>query len=189
MMRRWQKTLASLRCASIVALQAGKWSPRCRPTAASSTKISSWLRNHSRARLSLMAPGNASRHLTSTRCLFLCSFASAERVSPRRLVDFRNLPDDGGPIANFRFLYRSRGMSLVGHVGSLLRCRHLTDALKREMIIPRSPTPPPPAFAALSAEDLRRLAMERFEQLRVSRSFIRLLNILILAEWQCQGRK
>ncbi|KAK6199637.1 Peptidyl-prolyl cis-trans isomerase cyp10 [Pestalotiopsis sp. IQ-011] len=61
-------------------------------------------------------------------------------------VDFEDLDDL--PLAVFRFMYRSR------------------DALKREMIIPRTPTPPPPSFTALSEEELRRLARERFEQLR-----------------------
>ncbi|KAF7521556.1 hypothetical protein G7054_g12413 [Neopestalotiopsis clavispora] len=77
------------------------------------------------------------------------TFRATERSRLPRYVDFRELPEDGGqPIAIFRFMYRSR------------------DALKREMVIPRSPTPSPPRFNALSDAELRRLARERFNQLQ-----------------------
>lgn len=64
-----------------------------------------------------------------------------------RYVDWKPLDDDRD-LVKFRFLYRSR------------------DALKREMVIPRSPTPPSSTFTALSDAELRRLARERFEQLQ-----------------------
>ncbi|ETS79320.1 hypothetical protein PFICI_09173 [Pestalotiopsis fici W106-1] len=87
--------------------------------------------------------GKAISHGTTLR--------SKEQITKPYWVDFRHLPEDNKqPIARFRFLYRSR------------------DALKREMIIPRSPTPSPPTFNALSDAELRRLARERFNQLQDS---------------------
>ncbi|KAI0136861.1 hypothetical protein BJ170DRAFT_589823 [Xylariales sp. AK1849] len=71
----------------------------------------------------------------------------AETTVTPRYVDFRNLPEDEGPIAKFRFCYRSR------------------EALKREMIIPRTPAPRSPILAALSEAERDRLARERLEQL------------------------
>ncbi|KAK7977449.1 hypothetical protein PG996_003503 [Apiospora saccharicola] len=64
--------------------------------------------------------------------------------------DFQVLPEDNGPIAVFRLIYRSRGY---------------TEALKREMIIPRTPPPRSPRLAALTDAERDRLARERLEQL------------------------
>ncbi|KAI1878910.1 hypothetical protein JX265_003087 [Neoarthrinium moseri] len=60
--------------------------------------------------------------------------------------NFIYLPGEGqSSIANFNFLYRSR------------------EALKRELIIPRSPSP---SLATMSAAERDRLAMKRLEQLK-----------------------
>ncbi|XDG01518.1 hypothetical protein ABKA04_001133 [Annulohypoxylon sp. FPYF3050] len=76
------------------------------------------------------------------------SFSAPETIHAPRFVNAKHL--DKGPIAVFRFHYRSR------------------DALKREMIIPRSPSPsadPRPDIARMSRAELERLAQERLEQL------------------------
>ncbi|KAK8107866.1 uncharacterized protein PG998_009879 [Apiospora kogelbergensis] len=65
--------------------------------------------------------------------------------------DFQPLVEDRGPIAVFRFIYRSR------------------EALKREMIIPRTPPPRSPRLAALTNAERDRLARERLEQLKGAR--------------------
>ncbi|KAK8094629.1 hypothetical protein PG997_001314 [Apiospora hydei] len=65
-----------------------------------------------------------------------------------RYSDFEPLPEDRGPIAIFRLIYRSR------------------EALKREMIIPRTPPPRSPRLAALTDAERDRLARERLEQLK-----------------------
>ncbi|KAK7948137.1 uncharacterized protein PG986_009023 [Apiospora aurea] len=65
-----------------------------------------------------------------------------------RYSDFQPLPEDRGPIAIFRLIYRSR------------------EALKREMIIPRTPPPRSPRLAALTDAERDRLARERLEQLK-----------------------
>ncbi|CAJ2505901.1 Uu.00g000310.m01.CDS01 [Anthostomella pinea] len=64
-----------------------------------------------------------------------------------------DIPEDDGPIGVFRFHYRSR------------------DALKREMIIPRSlsPSPDPPSLPSIetmSQVEIQRLAQERLDQMR-----------------------
>ncbi|CAJ2511373.1 Uu.00g069980.m01.CDS01 [Anthostomella pinea] len=75
------------------------------------------------------------------------SYTAAERVSHPNFIDARDLVEDAGPIAVFRFLYRSR------------------EALKREIIIPRSPTRSP-TLETLSPAERDRLARERLDQLR-----------------------
>ncbi|KAI1213389.1 uncharacterized protein F4807DRAFT_410917 [Annulohypoxylon truncatum] len=71
------------------------------------------------------------------------SFSTPEKTYTPRFVDVQDLDD--GPVAVFRFNYRSR------------------DALKREMIIPRSPSP---NIARMSRAELEKLAQERLEQLQ-----------------------
>ncbi|KAK7756490.1 hypothetical protein SLS62_001324 [Diatrype stigma] len=68
------------------------------------------------------------------------SFAPASPVGQKRFVDTKDLPEDGGPIAVFQ-------------------------SLKREMIIPRSPSHSP-TLASMSRAELERLAQERLDQLR-----------------------
>jgi hypothetical protein len=43
----------------------------------------------------------------------------------------------------------------------------IIDALQREMIIPRSPTPDPDNIDNLPTEELQRLARERLAQIKV----------------------
>ncbi|XXG96764.1 hypothetical protein Hte_003055 [Hypoxylon texense] len=77
------------------------------------------------------------------------SFSSAqETIKPLRYCTANTLDEDGGPIAEFRFNYRSR------------------DALKREMVIPRSPSPDSEPLARMSRAELERLARERLNQLQ-----------------------
>ncbi|KAI1337680.1 hypothetical protein F5Y15DRAFT_150910 [Xylariaceae sp. FL0016] len=78
------------------------------------------------------------------------SYLAPESILAPTFVDCRDLVEDNGPIAIFRFLYRSR------------------EALKRELIIPRSPTPEP-TIAHLSEAERNRLARERLEEIRVQR--------------------
>ncbi|KAI0386078.1 hypothetical protein F5Y04DRAFT_115530 [Hypomontagnella monticulosa] len=78
------------------------------------------------------------------------SFSSENTVAPS-YSHAEDLTEDNGPIAIFQFHYRSR------------------DALKREMVIPRTPSPgpaPDPEIARMSREELERLAEERLNQLR-----------------------
>ncbi|KAI0834851.1 hypothetical protein F5Y06DRAFT_278071 [Hypoxylon sp. FL0890] len=79
------------------------------------------------------------------------SFSRTEHIRPVNYCDTRVLDEDHGPIAVFRFYYRSR------------------DALKREMVIPRTPSPSPVPkreIANMSRAELERLAQERLNQLR-----------------------
>ncbi|KAI0154294.1 hypothetical protein GGR57DRAFT_110433 [Xylariaceae sp. FL1272] len=75
------------------------------------------------------------------------SYGAAEPIFTPSFVDARNLGEDGGPIAVFQFRYQSR------------------EALKRELIIPRSPSRSP-TLEDLTPEEVQRLARERFNQLR-----------------------
>ncbi|KAK1983183.1 hypothetical protein LZ30DRAFT_715227 [Colletotrichum cereale] len=72
------------------------------------------------------------------------SFADGGVISQRPTVTAEYL-NDHNPIAAFTFKYRSR------------------DALHKEMIIPRSPSPEP--IAGLSEAEIRRLAMERLDDI------------------------
>ncbi|KAK7932154.1 hypothetical protein PG985_002866 [Apiospora marii] len=54
------------------------------------------------------------------------SYGRPTTGAPTNSFEAEDIPEDDGPIAIFRFLYRSR------------------DALKQELIIPRSPSPPAP---------------------------------------------
>ncbi|KAI1101993.1 hypothetical protein F4804DRAFT_281533 [Jackrogersella minutella] len=76
------------------------------------------------------------------------SFSEPKHMRAPAFVRTVNLDEDNGPIAVFQFHYRSR------------------DALKREMIIPRSPSPADPDIACMSRAELERLAEERLNQLR-----------------------
>ncbi|TDZ58471.1 hypothetical protein CTRI78_v005370 [Colletotrichum trifolii] len=75
------------------------------------------------------------------------SYSDGPLVAPTRTVDVHFV--DKNPIASFSFKYRSR------------------DALKSELVIPRSPSPD--AIDALSEAEIRRLAMERLEHLNGNR--------------------
>lgn len=75
------------------------------------------------------------------------SYGNTETVRTPRYVDARNIPEDNGPILVFRFMYRSK------------------DALRRELIIPRSPSHSP-AFENLTPAERDRLARERLNELR-----------------------
>ncbi|ORY60031.1 uncharacterized protein BCR38DRAFT_375017 [Pseudomassariella vexata] len=80
------------------------------------------------------------------------ALTAGDVVAAPNYVDFRYLPEDGDrPIAVYKFLYRSR------------------EALKREIIIPRTPPPRSPTLAALSEAERDRLARERLEELRHAR--------------------
>ncbi|KAK2026900.1 hypothetical protein LX32DRAFT_641427 [Colletotrichum zoysiae] len=77
------------------------------------------------------------------------SFADGGVVSQRPSVTAEYL-NNHNPIAAFTFKYRSR------------------DALHKELIIPRSPSPEP--IAGLSEAEIRRLAMERLDDINNRRS-------------------
>ncbi|KAI0138517.1 hypothetical protein F4776DRAFT_56427 [Hypoxylon sp. NC0597] len=79
------------------------------------------------------------------------SFSRTEHIRTPVHCSTRDLDEDHGPIAVFRFYYRSR------------------DALKREMVIPRTPSlspGPKQEIANMSRAELERLAQERLNQLR-----------------------
>ncbi|KAK1674395.1 hypothetical protein BDP55DRAFT_667542 [Colletotrichum godetiae] len=76
------------------------------------------------------------------------SFADGGVVSQRPLFSGRRI-NDGVPIACFTFKYRSR------------------DALQKELIIPRSPSPE--AIDELSEAEIRRLAAERLDEINNGR--------------------
>ncbi|KAI1373400.1 hypothetical protein F4677DRAFT_429524 [Hypoxylon crocopeplum] len=80
---------------------------------------------------------------------------STSTKTPNRYCNVEELAEDNGPIAIFRFHYRSR------------------DALRREMVIPRTPSPSPspdpnakPEIGRMSRAELERLAGERLNQLQ-----------------------
>ncbi|KAI1074505.1 hypothetical protein F5B20DRAFT_563534 [Whalleya microplaca] len=78
-----------------------------------------------------------------------------KKIETPTVIRSEILPEDNGsPIAVFKFYYRSR------------------EALKREMIIPRTPSPDAAAssnIANMSRDEVERLAQERLEQLRSDR--------------------
>ncbi|KAI1144364.1 hypothetical protein F5Y05DRAFT_407760 [Hypoxylon sp. FL0543] len=79
------------------------------------------------------------------------SFPKSELTHAPTHCHTRKLAEDHGPIAVFRFYYRSK------------------DALKREMAIPRTPSPSPvpkQEISNMSRAELERLAQERLNQLR-----------------------
>ncbi|KAI8955992.1 hypothetical protein F4801DRAFT_184941 [Xylaria longipes] len=73
------------------------------------------------------------------------SYGDCEAIRTPHFVDVRSLAEDDGPILIIRFVYKSR------------------DALKRELIIPRSPSP---TLENLAPAERDRLARERLEELR-----------------------
>ncbi|KAI1811726.1 hypothetical protein GGS20DRAFT_561775 [Poronia punctata] len=75
------------------------------------------------------------------------TYDACEAIRPPTYVSTNNIEEDQGPIAIFRFLYRSR------------------EALKRELIIPRSPSLSP-TIANLTPAERDRLARERLDELR-----------------------
>ncbi|TGJ87076.1 hypothetical protein E0Z10_g1697 [Xylaria hypoxylon] len=75
------------------------------------------------------------------------SYGVCEAIPTPSWVDARDIVEDNGPILVFKFMYRSR------------------DALKRELIIPRSPSRSPTLENMTSAER-DRLARERLNELR-----------------------
>ncbi|KAI1413596.1 hypothetical protein F5Y13DRAFT_160674 [Hypoxylon sp. FL1857] len=79
------------------------------------------------------------------------SYSRSDIIRKPHHCNTKDLDEDHGPIAVFRFYYRSR------------------DALKREMVIPRTPSPSPvpkQEIANMSRAELERLAQERLNQLR-----------------------
>ncbi|KAI3336614.1 hypothetical protein HD806DRAFT_11720 [Xylariaceae sp. AK1471] len=77
------------------------------------------------------------------------TFSPMGQIKVPNHLEISELPGDRGPIAVFRFLYRSR------------------DSLQKNLIIPRSPSPSSAqSFAKLSPAEMKRLAKERFEQMR-----------------------
>ncbi|KAI0181108.1 hypothetical protein GGR52DRAFT_522951 [Hypoxylon sp. FL1284] len=76
------------------------------------------------------------------------AFSTVKNPRIPKFTHTRSLEEDGGPIATFRFHYRSR------------------DALKQEMVIPRSPSPSSTPLAEMPRAELERLARERLDQLR-----------------------
>ncbi|KAI3341447.1 hypothetical protein F4824DRAFT_313818 [Ustulina deusta] len=78
------------------------------------------------------------------------SYGVCESISTPTWIETRNLEEDNGPILVFKFMYRSR------------------DALKRELIIPRSPSRSP-TFENLTPAERDRLARERLDELRAKR--------------------
>ncbi|KAI1279668.1 hypothetical protein F5Y07DRAFT_357424 [Xylaria sp. FL0933] len=75
------------------------------------------------------------------------SYGRSETISCPTRVHIRDLEEDNGPILVLKFMYRSR------------------DALKRELIIPRSPSHSP-ALEDLTPAERDRLARERLAELR-----------------------
>ncbi|KAJ8119941.1 hypothetical protein ONZ43_g3218 [Nemania bipapillata] len=73
------------------------------------------------------------------------SYGDKEAIGAPQCIDARNIEEDNGPILVMNFMYRSK------------------DALKRELIIPRSPSPD---FEQLTPAERDRLARERLNQLR-----------------------
>ncbi|KAI0426528.1 hypothetical protein F5Y09DRAFT_345625 [Xylaria sp. FL1042] len=75
------------------------------------------------------------------------SFGGCEAIRVPTGIDARDIKEDNGPILVFKFMYRSR------------------DALKRELIIPRSPSRSP-TLEDLTPVERDRLARERLNELR-----------------------
>ncbi|KAI8634043.1 hypothetical protein F5Y19DRAFT_461548 [Xylariaceae sp. FL1651] len=75
------------------------------------------------------------------------SYGSSEAIGCPKFIDARDILEDNGPIAVFKFMYRSR------------------EALKREFIIPRSPSRSP-TLDDLTPAERDRLARERLNELR-----------------------
>ncbi|KAI5855615.1 hypothetical protein GGS23DRAFT_589605 [Durotheca rogersii] len=86
------------------------------------------------------------------------SLSSLKTVPAPRTCSVKDLEADGGPIAEYRFHYRSR------------------DALRQEMIIPRTSSPGlsmASGLADMPRIQLEKLARERLEQLQAGRRFKR----------------
>ncbi|KAI1364963.1 hypothetical protein F5Y08DRAFT_305483 [Xylaria arbuscula] len=78
------------------------------------------------------------------------SYGAREAIPTPKFSKTDYLPEDNGPIVTFKFFYRSR------------------DALKRELIIPRSPSRSP-TIEDLTPAERDRLARERLNELREKR--------------------
>lgn len=85
-------------------------------------------------------------------------------VSKRKSVCAEYL-NGGNPIACFMFKYRSRGTRRSASHLSAYLAHTFSDALQKELIIPRSPSPE--AIDELSEADIRRLAAERLDEINV----------------------
>ncbi|KAI0971867.1 hypothetical protein F4678DRAFT_461234 [Xylaria arbuscula] len=85
------------------------------------------------------------------------SYGKNEAIEAPKLYDACRLPMDDGPIAVFRFMYRSK------------------ESLKAQLIIPRTPEPEPTGSStSLSVDDLtmaevRRLAQEKLDEMNWAR--------------------
>ncbi|GAW26022.1 hypothetical protein SAMD00023353_1900350 [Rosellinia necatrix] len=76
-------------------------------------------------------------------------FSFEGRVKTPKHERIKRLPEDDGPIAVFRLLYRSR------------------EQLEKKLIVPRNPSPSPAqSFSELSPAEIELLARERFEQMQ-----------------------
>ncbi|KAI0502814.1 hypothetical protein F5B22DRAFT_652697 [Xylaria bambusicola] len=75
------------------------------------------------------------------------SYGVCEAIAAPRYVKTHDIPEDNGPILVFKFMYRSK------------------DALRRELIIPRSPSRSP-TLEDLTPAERDRLARERLNELR-----------------------
>ncbi|KAI1282242.1 hypothetical protein F5Y07DRAFT_395043 [Xylaria sp. FL0933] len=84
------------------------------------------------------------------------SFGIKKAVTKPRVWSTRSISEDNGPIAVFRFIYRSK------------------ENLKKELVIPRSPSPEPKPAAPpvsrsvhnMTISELQRLAQERLDQIK-----------------------
>ncbi|KAI0480143.1 hypothetical protein GGR56DRAFT_624735 [Xylariaceae sp. FL0804] len=90
------------------------------------------------------------------------SWSVGRCIPPPTIYKAEPIAEDDGPIAEYRFYYKSR------------------EALKQAMIIPRTPSPPlasstdsSQGVQNMSREELERLAQERLEQIRRDREGIK----------------
>ncbi|KAI0532239.1 hypothetical protein GGR58DRAFT_507661 [Xylaria digitata] len=97
------------------------------------------------------------------------SYGVCEAISMPTWVDARDIVEDNGPILVYKFMYRSKGIvnstNLETQKVLVLLLTNSADALKRELIIPRSPSRSPTLENMTSAER-DRLARERLNELR-----------------------
>ncbi|KAI1632447.1 hypothetical protein F4809DRAFT_653298 [Biscogniauxia mediterranea] len=75
------------------------------------------------------------------------SYQTAQPIQTSEMVAVTKLPEDKGPMATYKFLYRSK------------------EALRRELIVPRSPARSP-TLQGLTDAERDRLALERLNELQ-----------------------